>query len=122
VRNEVTGPAFNEICYELNRVATTAPTEPELSQAKRYTIGSLALQSQSRSAVVLALTKFWECGLPAEELWRTGEKVAHISAGEVEAAGRRYFPASRMTVVAVGEEKVIKDSLTPFGLEFKKVQ
>jgi len=34
--------------------------------------------------------------------------------------GRKYFPAWRATVVAVGEEKVIKEQLAPFGLEFQK--
>jgi len=41
---------------------------------------------------------------------------------DVQAIGRKYFPAWRMTVVAVGEEKVIKEELAPFGLEFQKAQ
>ena len=122
VRNEVTGPAYNEITYELNRVATTAPADPEITQAKRYMVGTLAVQSQSRAAVVLTLTRLWAHAQPAEELWKTGEQLEQVSASDIEAAGKKYFPASRMTVVAVGEEKVIKDSLTPFGLEFKKAQ
>jgi hypothetical protein len=39
---------------------------------------------------------------------------------DVEAAGRKYYPAWRMTVVTVGEEKAIRDELAPLGLEFRK--
>ena len=44
VRNEVTAPALNEIEYELNRLATTSPSNEELSSAKRYLVGSEALE------------------------------------------------------------------------------
>lgn len=122
VRNAVTGATFNEISYELNRMASTAPTGDELEHAKRFLVGSMALQSQSREAVARVLAKLWTESLPPEELWLQGEKVQHVSAGDVETVGRKYFPASRMTIVAVGDEKVVKDSLSPFGLEFKRAQ
>jgi len=50
------------------------------------------------------------------------EKVKDVSAKAIETAGQKYFPTSRMTIVAVGDEKVIKDSLSPSGFEFKKAQ
>ncbi len=122
VRNAVTGATYNEISYELNRMASTAPTGDELERAKRYLVGSMALQSQSREAVARVLAKLWTESLPPEELWLQGDKVQHVSTADVESVSRKYFPASRMTVVAVGDEKVVKDSLSPFGLEFKKAQ
>lgn len=122
VRNAVTGATFNEIGYELNRMASTAPTADELGRAKRYLVGSMALQSQSREAIARVLARLWTESLPPEELWLQGEKVQHVSAADVETVGRKYFPASRMAIVAVGDEKVVKDSLSPFGLEFKKTQ
>ncbi|MBV9226063.1 MAG: insulinase family protein [Acidobacteriaceae bacterium] len=122
VRNVVTGASFNEIGYELNRMASTAPTDAELEHAKRYMVGTLALSLQSRGAVARSLARLWTNSLPAEELWKQGEKLEHVSIPDVESAGHKYFPASRMTVVAVGDEKVIKESLSPFGLEFKKAQ
>jgi zinc protease len=122
VRNAVTGASFNEIGYELNRMASTSPTDDELERAKRYLVGTLALTSQSREGVAQALARLWTNSLPPEELWKQGEKLEHVSASDVEAVGRKYFPLSRMTIVTVGDEKVIKDALSPFGLEFKKVQ
>jgi zinc protease len=120
VRNPVTGATFNEISYELNRMATTAPEQDEIDSAKRYILGSMALQLQSRDAVARTLANLWVDGLPPEELGRQSEKIGAVKAEDVEVVGRKYFPAWRATVVAVGEEKLIKEQLAPFGLEFQK--
>jgi predicted Zn-dependent peptidase len=122
VRNEVTGASFNEISYELNRVATTPVGDEELGQAKRYVAGSLALQLQSRSSVARSLADNWWSGLPAGSAWTEGDAIENVKAKDVNEAGRKYFPFSRMTVVAVGDENVIKRQLALFGLEFKKSQ
>ena len=55
-------------------------------------------------------------GLPSETLSLYGQKIGKVTAADVDAAAQKYFPASRMTVVAVGEEKLIRDSLAPFGI------
>jgi len=120
VRNAVTGASFNEITYELNRMATTAPETEEVERAKRFALGSLALQLQSRAAVARQLANLWIDSLPPEELALQGQKIENVTPQDVQAASRKYFPAWRMTVVAVGEEQVIKDELAPFGLEFQK--
>ena len=120
VRNEVTGASFNEISYELNRMATTAPEESDLERAKRYLVGIAALRLQSRSAIAQQLATLWIFGMPPEELGRRTERIGQVNVKDVESAGRKYFPMHRMTVVAVGEENVIKTELSPFGLEFKR--
>lgn len=122
VRNPVTGASFNEISYEMNRLATTTPEEQEINSAKRYLIGSLAVDLQSRVELTRELAQYWQSGLSAADLARQGERIEHITGAEVQAAGKKYFPVSRMTIVAVGEEKVIKDQLAPFGLEFTKAK
>jgi len=122
VRNPVTGASFNEISYEMNRMATTAPEAEEIESAKRYILGSMAIQLQSRVSVARTLASLWVDSLPPEELGRQSEKIENVKPEDVQAIGRKYFPAWRMTVVAVGEEKVIKEELAPFGLEFQKAQ
>ncbi len=119
VRNEVTGASFNEISYELNRMTTTSPSDEEMTHAQRYLVGTKAIELQVQSAVAQELASLWVVGLPAEELGRQSEKIQKVGTKEVEAAGKNYFPASRQTVVAVGEAKAIKDQLASFGLELK---
>lgn len=55
VRNEVTAPTLNEINYELNRLATTAPSDEELSKAKRYLVGSEAISVAGPNGLIGAV-------------------------------------------------------------------
>jgi predicted Zn-dependent peptidase len=116
VRNEVTAASFNEMAYELNRMATTSPTDEELATAKRYLVGIEAIRLQIRSAVARELARLWVYGLPPEEIGVYGKKIASITGPEVDAVAKKYFPARNVGIVAVGEEKVVRDAFQPFGL------
>jgi zinc protease len=116
VRNPVTGPTLNEMFYELNRMATTTPTERELEQAKRSLVGIEAIQLQAHSAVAGELLTLWVFGLPPGELENYGKKVSAITGADVDAISRKYFPASRFAVVTVGEEKIIREQLAFLGI------
>jgi len=116
VRNEVTAPTLNEIFYELNRLVTTSPTDAELNQAKRYLVGTQAIDLQSRDSVAQELALLWIKGLSHDEIGTYGRKVAAITASDVDAAARKYFPAAKTAIVAVGEEKVIRDAVVPFAI------
>jgi predicted Zn-dependent peptidase len=122
VRNAVTGASFNEITYELNRLATTSPTEDELNKSKRFLLGIEALTLQSRSGVVFELASLWINGLPPDGIATFGKKVNATTSADVDAVAKKYFPGSRMTVIAVGEEKVVRDALAPFGLALEPVK
>ena len=116
VRNAVTGASLNEILYELNRMATTSPTDEELTRAKRFLLGIEAILLQSRDAVVSELADLWLNGLGFDAIASYNHKINAATAGDVDAVARKYFPASHMTIVAVGEEKVIREALAPFAL------
>jgi zinc protease len=116
VRNAVTGASLNEILYEMNRMVTTSPTDNELQQAKHNLVGIEAISLQSREGVAGELADLWIRGLPPEEIGHYGKKITAITANDVDVAAKKYFPASRASIVAVGEEKVIREALAPFGL------
>lgn len=116
VRNAVTGASVNEIVYELNRMVTTSPTEEELNRAKRFLLGIEAISLQVRGAVAGELAELWINGLGPDELANYNKKINATTADEVDAVAKKYFAASRMAIVAVGEEKVIRDAMAPFGL------
>lgn len=119
VRNAVTGASVNEIEYELNRMATTSPTDEEMNEARRYLVGIKAIVLQLEGSVANQLATLWIMGLPPEELGIESEKIQKTTAQEVDAVARKYFPFSRQTVVAVGEPKVIEDQLGIFGMAVK---
>ena len=122
VRNEVTGATLNEINYEMNRMATTTPSKDELERAQRYLVGNIALGLQSQSELSDRLADLWLTGLPPEELGLQSQKIQKVTAADIDAAGKKYFPSPRMAVVAVGDEKVIKDQLGSFGLDIAPAQ
>ena len=121
VRNEVTAPTLNEINYELNRLVTTSPTADELNQAKRFLVGIEAIRLQSRGAVANELAGQWINGLPPEEIGVYGRKVAATTTDDVNAAARKYFPAAKAAIIAVGEEKVIREAVAPFGIPVQPI-
>jgi hypothetical protein len=40
----------------------------------------------------------------------------------VNAAARKYFLAHRTAIIAVGEEKVIREAMTPLGITVRTLQ
>ena len=116
VRNAVTGPSLNEIFYELNRMATTEPAPDEITKAQRYLVGTNAIFLQIQTAVAGQLGWLWVYGLPPEALGQESADIEKVTAQDLTAAGRKYFTAVRQTVVAVGEDRVVRDQLAPFGL------
>jgi predicted Zn-dependent peptidase len=102
-------------------MATTSPTETELANAKRNIVGVEALRLQYRVAVARELASLWVLGLPPDEIGIEGKKVTETTAADVDAAAKKYFPASRMAIVAVGEQGVVREALAPFGLAVQPV-
>lgn len=122
VRNEVTGPTLNEMEYELNRLATTSPTDDELSKAKHYLVGREALRIQDRASLARRLAALWVAGLEPDQIGIYSQKVTAVTAAEVNAAGRKYFLAHRSAIIAVGEENVIREALSPLGITVRSLQ
>jgi zinc protease len=119
VRNAVTGATYNEMTYEMNRMVTTSPTADELNQAKRFLVGIQAIRSQSRASVAGQLADLWVKNLPPEEIGIYGKKIAATTPDDVDAAAKKYFPASRAAIIAVGEGKVVREALAPFGIQIQ---
>jgi zinc protease len=114
-------PTLNEITYELNRLVTTSPTADELNQAKRFLVGIEAIRLQSRGAIANELASQWINGLPPEEIGVFGRKVAATNTDDVNAAARKYFPAAKTAIIAIGEEKVIREAVAPFGIPVQPI-
>jgi zinc protease len=121
VRNEVTGPTLNEIEYELNRLATTSPTDQELSAAKRFLVGIEAIRLQNRGQLAERLATLWIDRLQPDYIGTYGQQITSTTAADVDTAARKYFPAQRMAIIAVGEEKVVREAVAPFGLPIHTV-
>jgi predicted Zn-dependent peptidase len=115
VRSDVTAAALTEMFYEQDRLASTTPTEEELSRAKRYQAGLYLLRNQIQGAVAQTLASNWVNGLPPGALGEFVTQVNAVTAAQVREAGRAFYPSSRQTVVVVGDAAKVKEELAPFG-------
>ncbi|MFN7990455.1 MAG: pitrilysin family protein [Thermoanaerobaculia bacterium] len=115
VRNEVTGAALNEILYEMERMATTEPSDEEMERAFRRDAGSLAIALQTAAGVADELARLWVLGLPPDEIGREVDALARVTKRDVRRASRRVFGTGSARVVAVGDAAAIREELATFG-------
>jgi predicted Zn-dependent peptidase len=90
-----------------------------MTQAKRYLVGNEAIGLQSGGSLAGELASLWVDGLPPDNIAKESEKIDKSTAADVTTVAKKYFPAARSTVIAVGEEKVVHEELQPFGIEIK---
>lgn len=122
VRNPVTGATWNELRYELDRMAVTSPTVAELDRAKNFLIGFEALSLQSQSALAQRLGTLWVYSLEPEQIVKDSQAIEKVSAADVESIGGRRLASSQMTSVAVGDGSTIEQQLAPLKVNLKKPQ
>jgi predicted Zn-dependent peptidase len=103
VSTPTTAPALLETLYELGRVATTAVTQGELDQARRYAVGSLALGTSSQAGLAGTLSQLAGAGLGVEYLRDYPKQLAAVTVDDALAAGGRYLAPHRLTTVLVGD-------------------
>jgi zinc protease len=116
VRNAVTGPSYKETVFELNRIATLPVSDQELTSAKRYLLGSLGFRLQSRASLSLRLADLWVYGLDAQFIRKDADGVVSSTTAQVQQVSNRYLAPDKMTVVAVGEDKVVHEQFAPFNI------
>jgi predicted Zn-dependent peptidase len=114
VRNAVTGAAVTEIFYELARMGTSEVPAEELAKAKRSLGGGYLFQTLTLDAYSMALASAWTKGQPAESLAAWVPQIQAVTAADVKKAARTYLNPRDFTVVAVGDEALIKEELAPF--------
>ncbi len=111
VSTPTTTPALLETLYELGRVATTAVTQGELDQARRYAVGTLALGTSSQAGLAGTLSQLAGAGLGVEYLRDYPKQLAAVTVEDALAAGSRYLAPKRLTTVLVGDVAEVEGPL-----------
>lgn len=114
VRNEVTGAAIGEFMAEFKRIGAEPVSAAELDMNKRYVAGGYLISNQLQGAVASSLASNWLAGLPPEYLGEFVPKVREVSAAQVQEIGRKYFDPSRLSIIVVGDQKVV-EQLKDYG-------
>lgn len=115
VRTDVTEGAIKEFLYELKRVRDEKVPAAELENAKRGIIGSFALSLERPDTLLQNIITQKLYGLPIN-YWDTyPQKVAAISANDVQRAAQKYVDLEHLQIVAVGDASQIRDVLKKYG-------
>ena len=115
VRTDVTEGAMKEFMYELNRLRTDPVPAEELDNAKRAIVGSFALSLEQPATLLQNIITQKLYNLPAD-YWDTyPQKVAAITAADVQKAAQKYLDMSHLQVVAVGDASKAREALAKYG-------
>ncbi len=115
LRTEVTEGAMTEFLKELNRIRTEKVSDAELDDARRSVVANFALSLESPTQLLSYETIRKLYGFPAD-YWDTyPAKIMAVTADDLLRAGRKYFNADTMQVVAVGDGSKITAVMEKFG-------
>ncbi len=115
VRTEVTEPALTDLLKEFREIRDVPVPKEELEGAKRAMAASFALGLESPANVLARWMQQREYGLP-EDYWDTyTEKIAAVTAADVQRVARKYVPYDNVQIIAVGDGDRIRDVLKKFG-------
>jgi predicted Zn-dependent peptidase len=115
VRTDVTDGAIKEFLYELKRIRDEKVSNAELENAKRGIIGSFALSLERPDTILQNIITQKLYDLPMD-YWDTyPQKVAAISAKDVQKAAQEYVDLEHLQIVAVGDASQISDVLKKYG-------
>lgn len=115
VRTQVTEGALQELMAEVRRIGSEPVPEQELKNAKRALIGGFALSLDSPQTLISNLATQKIYNLPAD-YWDTyPQRVEAITAADVQRVARKYYDASRLQIVAVGDGASVRKVLEKYG-------
>jgi len=100
---------------ELGRIREERVSTEELGNAKRSLVGSFALSLERPQTLLQNIITQKLYNLPAD-YWDTyPQKVAAITAADVQRAAQKYVDLAHLQIVAVGDAAQIRDVLAKYG-------
>ena len=115
VTTKDTAASVREIINEVERLRKEPPDEAELAGIRKWVAGNFVLRNSTRGGIVTQLRFVDLHGLPADWLRTFVQRVEAVTPADVTRVTRKYLDPQRMTLVVVGDRKVVEDSLKQFG-------
>ena len=111
VATEVTAAALLETWYELGRLATTAPGDDELEQARQYALGSLLLGMSTQAGLAGLASTYAGFGLRLDFLAQHAARLGSASRDDVARVAAEYLAPAKAATVLLGDADVVAGSL-----------
>lgn len=105
-----TDSALIEFTKELRAIRDTVPSD-ELAKAKRYLQLSLPEEFETTGSIALQMLPLITYGIPLEFYNTAVQNIGAVTQADVQRVARRYVNPDNITVVIVGDRKVIEPGL-----------
>lgn len=115
VRTDVTDGAMREFMNELKRIRDEKVDALELENAKRALIGSFALSLEDPQTLLQQIITQKLYNLPADYWDAYPQRVAAVTADDVQRIAQKYVDLSHLQIVAVGDASKARDVLAKYG-------
>ena len=115
VKTEVTAGAMEQFMKELKRLRDEKVPAAELEDAKRAIVGGFALDLEQPTTLLSNVVTQKIYGLPADYWDAYPQKVAAITADDVQRVARKYLDLEHLQIIAVGDASKTRDVLSKFG-------
>jgi len=115
VSTAATGASLKEIFYEIDRLQAEAPPDTELTAIKNYLAGIFVLQNSSPGSIISQLQFLDLHGLPQSYLTDAVKTIHAVAPEDVRTIMNDQIRDADMTIVIVGDRKVIQKQVAPYG-------
>jgi zinc protease len=116
VRADVTAPAVREIFNEIERMRATPITDDELQTARDSFARSLPGLFETSADSVGSVGQIYVYGLPLDYYGALPAAIDKVGIADVQRVAQQYLTPDRMTVVAVGDRRLIAPGLVNLKL------
>ncbi len=107
VTSEHTGESLQEIAKEIKRLAQEPPSTDELDGIKRYQAGIFVLQNSTPNGIIGQLNFIDQNGLDDSYLTNRVKNIYAVTPEKVSQMTKDYFKYEDMTLVMVGDKKLL---------------
>ena len=114
VTTNVTGASLKEIFGEVRRLQKEPPSAAELRGIQNNLAGVFTLQNASRDGVIERLSFVDLHGLGDDYLTQYVKRVLAVTPPDVQRITREYLRPERMTLVIVGDKRLVTPQVTDY--------
>ena len=114
VTTDVTGPALQEILYEIDNLQENPPPAAELDGIKNYAAGIFVLQNSTPRAIIGRLSYLELHELPDTYLTDYVSNVYAITPQQVSEIAETYLREDDMTLAVIGDRSQISEQVEPY--------
>jgi zinc protease len=115
VQTKVTKGSMDELIYEFKRIRDEKTPDDEFDRAKRTIVGGFAMRVERPLSLLSNILTQKIYNLPADYWDAYPQKIAAVTADDVQRVARKYLDLAKLQIVAVGDAKQIADMMKQFG-------